>query len=82
MTNQFTNGFQRDFINRNNSFEKEDLSKVNNINIKILNSQPDKYTSLFSNDCPKKAEEENEFDDFYIYKNNNSTTSYYYQTAI
>ena len=77
--NQYRNGYQLYFNKRNNSFDSEDISKVNNI--KLINSKFDQYSSLYLNNSPEKNEEENEIDDFYIYKNNNNIISYYYITT-
>lgn len=77
--NQYRNGYHLYFNKRNNSFDSEDISKVNNI--KLINSKFDQYSSLYLNNSPEKNEEENEIDDFYIYKNNNNIISYYYITA-
>ena len=76
---KISNGFQNDLSNRDNSIDKEDLTKLNNL--KFIKSNFDNNSIIFQKNIEDKKEDDNNFDDFFINKNYNIIVSYYYQTA-
>lgn len=70
-------GFQNGLSKRDNSKDKEELSKINCL--KFIKSNFNN-NSLFLEKNPTEKND-NEFDDLYINKNNNFILSYYYQTV-